>query len=155
MAAIPLSYNIRSLWTRRLTTVLTVAGISLVVFVFAAVLMLAYGLKKTLVSTGSDENVVVLRKSADAEMMSAVTRENAAIVKTFPEIAVGSDGKPVASTEVVVIANLRKYGTGDLGNVTVRGVSPEAFELRPQIRIVEGRSFRFGSPEIIVGRSIQ
>lgn len=155
MASIPLSYNIRSLWTRRLTTCLTVGGIALVVFVFAAVLMLAYGLKKTLVSTGSDDNIIVIRKSADAELMSIVSRENANIIKSFPELATTADGKPVASTEVVVIANLKKYESGDMGNITVRGVSPEAFQLRSQIRMAEGQPFRFGSSEIIVGKSIQ
>lgn len=154
MAAIPLSYNIRSLWTRRLTTILTVGGIALVVFVFAAVLMLAYGLKKTLVSTGSEENVIVLRKSADAELMSYLSREDANVVKTFPELAVNAEGKPVVSSEIVVIINLLKYGSKDMGNISVRGISPEAFSLRPQNRIVEGRQFTFGSSEIIVGQSI-
>jgi putative ABC transport system permease protein len=155
MSAIPLSYNIRSLWARRLTTILTVGGIALVVFVFAAVLMLAYGLKKTLVSTGSEENVIVLRKSADAELMSYLSREDANIIKTFPELALTTEGKPVVSSELVVIINLLKYGSGDMGNITVRGISPEAYSLRPQIHISEGRLFTFGSSEIVVGKSIQ
>ncbi len=155
MAAIPLSYNIRSLWTRRLTTILTIGGIALVVFVFTAVLMLAYGLKKTLVSTGSEDNVIVLRKSADAEIMSYLSREDANTIKTFPELRQSADGKPLVSTEDVVIINLLKYGTGDMGNVTARGVSPEAFSLRPQIRLAEGRFFTFGSSEVVVGKSIE
>ncbi|MGD0338575.1 MAG: ABC transporter permease [Bacteroidota bacterium] len=155
MAAIPLSYNIRSLWTRRLTTILTIGGIALVVFVFTAVLMLAYGLKKTLVSTGSEDNVIVLRKSAEAEIMSYLSREDANTIKTFPELRQSADGKPLVSTEDVVIINLLKYGTGDMGNVTVRGVSPEAFSLRPQIRLAEGRFFTFGSSDVVVGKSIE
>ena len=75
---IPLSYTWRSLWTRRLTTVLTLGGIALVVFVFAAVLMLAHGVEKTLVDTGADDNVVVLRRSANSELVSQIGRDAAA-----------------------------------------------------------------------------
>ena len=42
--SIPIKYSIRSVFARRLTMILTVLGISLVAFVFAAVLMLAEGL---------------------------------------------------------------------------------------------------------------
>ena len=70
--ALPLSYSIRNLRRRRLTTILTVAGMALVVFVFAAVLMMAAGLQKTLVETGSPSNVVVVRKGSQSEVMSAI-----------------------------------------------------------------------------------
>ena len=79
---IPLSYSFRNLWTRRMTTILTASGMALVVFVFAAILMLSEGLRKTLVDTGSYDNVVVIRKAAEAEVMSAVERPQAAIVET-------------------------------------------------------------------------
>jgi putative ABC transport system permease protein len=80
--AIPFSYSIRNLRTRRLTTVLTSGGMALVVFVFAAILMLAEGLQKTLVDTGSYDNVVVIRKGSSAEVQSGVEREKASIVET-------------------------------------------------------------------------
>lgn len=151
---VPIKYNVRNLWNRRLTTTLTVVGIVLVAFVFASVLMLARGLEKTLVATGSDENAILIRKAANTEMVSIVSRETANIVKSFPEIALTAGGKPIVSTEVVVIINLLKIGSNDMGNVTVRGVLPEAFELRPTVSIGEGREFRTGSTEIVVGRSI-
>jgi putative ABC transport system permease protein len=151
---IPLSYNFRNLWTRRLTTTLTIGGVALVVFVFTAVLMLANGLRTTLVSTGSNGNVILIRKSAQDEMMSAVSRESADIVKTEPEVSMSGDGKPVASPEIVVIINLRKKQSNDMGNVTVRGVSPEAMVLRPQIHLKEGRMLQFGSRDVIVGNAV-
>lgn len=150
---IPFSYNLRNLWTRRLTTALTVGGIALVVFVFAAVLMLAEGIRQTLVATGSDDNVIIIRKSSQAEMMSAIGRESAALIKTFPEVATGTDGKPIASLDIVTIINLHKKKTNDMGNVTVRGVSPDAITLRPQVKMLDGRMFNIGSTEIIVGNS--
>jgi len=151
---IPMKYSLRSLWTRRLTTILTMVGIALVVFVFAAVLMMAHGLQHTLVATGSDENMIVLRKAANAEISSIISREQADIVASLPQVARTPDGTALASGEVVVIINLRYRTSGGYANVTVRGVSPQAFQLRPQVRLVSGRMFRFGSREIIVGSSV-
>ena len=151
---IPISYNVRNLWARRLTTSLTVSGITLVVFVFAAVLMLAEGVKQTLVSTGSDDNVIIVRKSAQSELVSAIGRENSSIISTFPEVAVGSDGKPMATADVVTIVNLSKKGTHDMANVPVRGVSPGAIAMRPQVKMKEGRMFQQGSLEVIVSDGI-
>lgn len=152
--AIPLSYNYRNLFARKLTTLMTVLGITLVVFVFAAVLMLAYGLRKTLVSTGSLDNFIVIRKSANSDVLSQVSRDSARLVETFPEVALQSDGKPFSSKEMVVIINLSKYGSNDMGNVIVRGVSPLAMKMRPQVKLIQGRAFDSGKSECIVGRSI-
>ncbi len=151
---IPFSYNIRNLWTRRLTTALTVTGIALVVFVFAAVLMLAQGVEDTMVATGSNDNVIILRKGSSGEMLSAVSRDQIGIISTFSEIAVTNDGKPFGTSDVVTIINLRKKQTNDMGNITVRGVSPGAFSLRSQVSIQEGRWFRQGSMEIVIGNKI-
>jgi putative ABC transport system permease protein len=151
---IPLSYSFRNLWTRRLTTALTVGGVALVVFVFSAVLMLANGLRETLVSTGSDENMIVVRKGANAEMMSAVSRETASIIESLPEVAMGTDGRPIDSHELVVIINLKKMGSGDMGNVTVRGITQKGSELRPQVKLTAGRMFNFGTSEVIVGNAV-
>jgi ABC-type lipoprotein release transport system permease subunit len=91
--AIPLSYSMRNLWKRRLTTILTVSGMALVVFVFAAVLMMAAGLQKTLVETGSDDNVVVFRKGSTSEVMSGIERGQASIVEMLPQVAIGGEGR--------------------------------------------------------------
>ena len=120
---VPIKYSYRNLWTRRITTLLTMGGSSLVVFVFAAVLMVAYGLKKTLVATGSEENLILIRKSSNSEMISTVSRDQANLIKTMAEIRLGKDEKPLAATELVVVINLQKYATNDMANVIVRGVS--------------------------------
>ncbi|MDQ3260300.1 MAG: ABC transporter permease, partial [Pseudomonadota bacterium] len=107
---IPISYSFRNLWTRRLTTFLTAGGLALVVFVYAAVLMLDEGLRKTLVQTGSDDNVVVTRKSSGTEVQSGVERTQAAIVETQPEIMI-DNGVVQVSKETVVIIGLAKAST--------------------------------------------
>lgn len=147
---IPLSYSFRNLWTRRLTTFLTAGGLALVVFVYAAVLMLDEGLRTTLVQTGSDDNVVVTRKSAGTEVQSGVERSQAAIVETQPEIMI-ENGAPQISKESVVIIGLAKASTNVLTNVQLRGVSQAGIRLRPQVKIRKGRWFKPGSAEIVVG----
>ncbi len=151
---IPLSYSYRNLWTRRLTTVLTAAGMALVVFVFAATLMLAEGLQRTLVATGSPDNAIVIRKSANSEVQSGVERPQAAIVESDPAVAIGPDGRPLLAKELVVLINLTKRGSDKPANVVIRGVGPASLTLRPQVRLVEGRMPRPGSAEVIAGASI-
>ncbi|MCG3143659.1 MAG: hypothetical protein HONDAALG_01014 [Gammaproteobacteria bacterium] len=151
---IPYSYIVRNLWVRKITTLLTAGGMALVVFVFAAVLMLSEGLKKTLVATGSPENVVIIRRSAETEVQSSVYRDQASLVASIPEIANGPGGARMVSREVLVLMVLPKRGTGSPSNVTIRGLSEMGPALRPQVRLVEGRMFRPGTSEIIAGTKI-
>ena len=132
---------------------MTVLGIALVVFVFSAVLMMARGIQQALRATGSEENVIVLRKAANSETLSILDREVATLIAGMPQVARSAAGTPLSSRETVVIINMEKAG-GGMSNVTVRGVEPAAFELRPQVRLVAGRVFRWGAREIVVGTSI-
>ncbi len=151
---IPLSYVFRNLWTRKLTTLLTAGGMALVVFVFAAVLMLDAGLRRTLVGTGSWENAVLLRPAAQTEIQSAVYRDQASLLETLPEVARGEDGAPLVSKETLVLIAIPKRGSDKPANLVVRGMPAMGIRLRPQVTIVEGRMFRPGSSEVVVGRAI-
>jgi ABC-type lipoprotein release transport system permease subunit len=152
--AIPVNYIARNLVARRLTTILTAGGMALVVYVFATVLMLAAGLKATLVATGQDDNVVVIRRGSQTEVQSGVDRRQAAVIESLPDIATDAEGRRLISKETVVLINLPKRSNGKSANVVIRGVTPTGLELRPQVRIVEGRMFRPGTSEVIAGRSI-
>ena len=154
MGAIPFSYSLRNLWTRRLTTSLTAGGMALVVFVFASVLMLSEGLRKTLVDTGSYDNAVVIRKSAESEVQSGVERTQASIIESQPEIAVGADGERLVAKEVVVLINLPKRGSDKPSNVEIRGIGRHSMSLRLQVRLAEGRMPRPGLAEIIAGQGV-
>jgi putative ABC transport system permease protein len=148
-------YSFRNLWVRRLTTLLTVGGMGLVVFVFAAVLMLALGFEKTLVATGDKDNVVFIRRSSETEVQSILEREEAAILETQPEIATTSDGRSFAAREVIVLISLNRRSDNSPANITVRGVDARnSFDLRPQLRISAGRSFAPGAAELVIGKSI-
>lgn len=154
MRAIPLSYIARNLWVRRVTTLLTAAGMALVIYVFATVLMMSEGIRSTLVATGQADNVIVLRKGAGAEINSGIARSQAAIVESLPGVATDAQGRPLVSKEPVVLNNLPKRGSGKPSNVTVRGTSEQGLQLRPALRMLEGRMFRAGSSEIVTGRSV-
>ena len=151
---IPFSYSFRNLRTRRLTTVLTIAGMALVVFVFSSILMLAEGLQKTLVDTGSYDNAVIIRKAAGSEVQSGVERPQASIIETQPEVAIGADGKRLLVKELVVLIVLPKRGSDNPANVVIRGISKSSMLLRPQVRLAEGRMPKPGSSEIIAGQSV-
>jgi ABC-type antimicrobial peptide transport system permease subunit len=154
MRALPLSYVARNLWVRRVTTGLTAAGMALVVYVFATVLMMTEGIRATLVATGQADNVIVLRKGAGAEINSAITRGQAGILQTLPGIARDAAGRPLLSAEPVVLNNLPKRGSGKPSNVTMRGTGEVGMQLRPQVQIVQGRMFRPGSSEVVAGAGI-
>lgn len=151
---IPLSYSFRNLWVRKLTTFLTAGGVALVVFVFAAVLMLAYGLEKTLVDTGSDDNAIVVRKGAQSEIMSMIDRNQANIIKSQPEIVRDDQQRPLAASEVVVLISLFKRGTQNPSLIQTRGVSPESLAMRRQMKLISGRIWQPGSLEVIVGSGV-
>ena len=151
---LPYHYIFRNLLTRKLTTALTAGGMALVVYVFATVLMLEAGLKQTLVATGSDDNVTVIRQSSQTEVQSSIERSQASIVESSPEIAYLQDGRKAISKEVMVLVTLPKKAGGAPSNVASRGSSDIGVAIRPQIHLSQGRLFRAGSSEIVVGRSI-
>jgi len=121
---IPFSYSLRNLWTRRLTTVLTASGMALVVFVFAATLMLAEGLRKTLIATGSPDNMIVIRKASATEIQSGIDRLQASVVESLADVATGADGNPLLAKEMVVLISLPKRGSDKPSNVPIRGIGP-------------------------------
>lgn len=151
---IPLSYSIRNLWTRKLTTVITASGMALVVFVFAAILMLAQGLQQTLVQTGSGDNVIVIRRASGSEVQSGIDRYQASIVETDPGVTIGSDGERFIAKEVVVLITLPKKGGSGPSNVTIRGITDRSLKLRPQVKLIRGRMPNSGSTEIMAGQSV-
>lgn len=151
---IPASYTFRNLWNHKVTSILTLFGVMLVVFVFAAVLMLADGMLKTLVSSGADDNAIVTRKGSQTELMSVIFRDQSDVISTYPEISTGADGLPLFTSEVyVLIARDKRSGNGN-SNVVVRGVTPQSMALRPTVHLIGGRMWKPGTAEVIAGKSV-
>jgi putative ABC transport system permease protein len=153
---IPLRYNMRSLVVRRATTLATLVGVALVVFVLAAAIMLTAGIDRTLGLSGSPDHAIILRQGSDAELTSAIETSTVSMILAGPGVKKNSAGKPVGSGEIVTVILGDKVGSdGSVSNVLVRGVADNVMELRPEARIVEGRAARPGSDEVVVGKKIQ
>jgi putative ABC transport system permease protein len=150
--ALPLSYNIRNIAVRWRVTLLAVGGIALVVAVLLVLTSMANGFSVALRGTGSPENAIVTQRGSTGELTSGFTRDNASMIMVDSRVARDAQGRPLASPEIVVVASLPRKADGTDVNVTVRGVTPMAFEVRRGIRIVEGRQFTPGLYELVVGR---
>jgi putative ABC transport system permease protein len=147
--------NLKSIPERWASSLVIVVGLAGVVAVFCALLAMSAGFASTLQASGRTDNAIVLRGGSGAELNSGLDRDSMLLAKEAPGVRKGADGKPLASAEVIVIAELVRQGDASNGaNITVRGVEPTAFALRPQLRIVEGRAFRPGLRELIVGRGV-
>lgn len=153
--ALPLFYNLRSLKARWRVTLFSVVGIALAVMVLVALAAMASGFRIALRATGRTDNAIVIEKGMASELMSDVSIENAAAIVVDPRIARRADGRPLVSPEIQSLISLPRTNERAQVNVAVRGVTPQAFEVRGGLRVVEGRPFRPGASEVIVGRRIR
>jgi putative ABC transport system permease protein len=150
--AIPIVYNIRSVRARWTSTIVAVLGIAGTVGVFIAMLSLARGFQATLVASGSPDNALIVRAGATTEMTSGVPLDSVKIIQDAPGIARGGNG-PMVTPEAVLMAPIPLLSTGTDANVELRGVSPNVLDIRKQVKIVEGRMFKAGLAEVVVGKN--
>jgi putative ABC transport system permease protein len=152
--ALPIVYNVRNLRQRWKVTLLAVFGIGLVVAVFVTLLAMETGFRIALRSTGSPQNGIVTQRGSMSELTSWMNISDANVIMVDPRVARDSEGKPMASCEVVILSNRPRKSDGQPANITFRAVSPEAFKVRNEVKIVEGRNFTPGLYEVIVGKKI-
>jgi len=149
---IPIVYNVRSVVRRPVSTALTALGVGLVVAVFIGMLALANGFGAALAKTGSDKNVIILRKGADSELSSGLGRDVASLIASDPHVAIGTDNRPLVSPEVYVLIPLAKsFDTTQIANVVVRGISDQAWQVRNNVTVTAGQKPTSGRAEICVG----
>ncbi len=144
-----LNYTLKNSFNRKVTAFLTVAGVALVVFVFSASLMLSYGLEKSLVDSGNDNNVVVMRASSTTEIISIMWREMGDVIKSDPAVK-----RDKVAGEVVILINLPRRVTLEPSNIPVRGVETASFTIRPQVQVIDGVIYKPGTNEVIAGRKV-
>ncbi len=136
-------------WGASLVIVIGIAG---VVGVLVAMLAMGEGFKATLDQTGSTDSAIILRAGSQAETNSVITRDQVPLISALPGIAQGADGKPLASPELSQVVNLPTTADGTDANVQFRGIGPEGWAIRPNVRIIEGRRFTPGLRELVVGK---
>ncbi len=151
--AIPLSYNLRNLVVRKTTTIMTALGITLTVAVLLSVLALVNGLRTAFESSGNPLQILVMRKGSNAELSSGITREVYQDLKSMPGI-VRDGGQPMTSLEMVTVINLPSVDSPEGMNVTLRGILPLGIQMRDGLKLQDGRWFRAGQREVVVGKSI-
>ncbi|GAB3001123.1 membrane protein [Arenimonas maotaiensis] len=144
--------NLRSIPQRLGASLVIVIGIAGVVGVLVAMLSMSTGLNKTLTATGDPDRAIVLRGGANGELASFLERASVTQIKQDPAIARGADGLPVASAELIVITEVPRKGERSGANVSLRGVEPAGFTLRPELKLLEGRRFTPGLRELMVGK---
>ena len=144
-------FGVMSIPQRRGAVAATVIGIAGVVAVLVGVLSIAAGFQKVMAVSGSPDSAIVLRSGADSEMVSGFGRDQTRVIADAPGVARNDNG-PVSSAELFVIIDLPKRSTGTDANVPLRGVENAAWQVRDNMRIVQGRMFDWGKDEVIVGR---
>jgi putative ABC transport system permease protein len=147
---VPVQYNARSLFVRKVTTLATALGVALVVFVFAGALMLSEGITRAFATAGRPDTVVIVRKGSDAELSSAIGNEYLALFRGPAQVS--QAGGVIGEIVVIVIAE-HKDGSGS-SNVLVRGTPAEGIAFRPEIKIISGRAPKPGTREVMVGAAI-
>lgn len=151
--ALPISYNIRSLYVRGRVTLLAIGGIALVVAVLIVLVAMANGFRLALSATGSPANAILTQRGSTSELTSGISRGHASVLVADDRVLRDDQGRPLASPELVVVAVTRRRDGADV-NTVVRGVSHEAFRVRSAVRLVRGRRFQPGLSEIIVGKKV-
>ena len=152
--ALPLNYSFRNALVRWRSTIATVLGIALVVFVFVLLQSLAAGIEKSSGNTGDPRNLLVVRKGSTAESASLILRQTLTEIRYFEEIARNEQGEPIISADVLVLANLPRRNNNGEANVLLRGVTARGMELRPQVKLTAGRWFQPGKREIVVSAKL-
>lgn len=148
--AIPFTYSLRSIAVRKGASAMAVGGIALVVLVFVTLLSLAAGFQRVVETSGSPQNVIVLRKGADAELQSQVMRDTARVISELPIVATDGGGRKLVVFESIILLARPKRGGGET-NVTIRGAPPLARAVHADVRLTRGRWYTPGSNEAVLG----
>lgn len=146
--------NLRCLPMRLGASSVIVVGIAGVVGVLVSILAMVAGLSQMMSSNGRPDRAIVISTGSGVEVLSNLSREATWTIQNAPAIRRGANGKPLASAETVAVVR----GTlkdGSPANLSLRGTGPEFLQVRPELRIVEGRAFEPTVRELVVGRSAQ
>ena len=145
-------FSLRTIPERKGASAAAVFGIAGVVAVLVGVLSIAQGFRRAMTLSGSAQTVLVMRSGSDTEMMSGLSREDVRSIGNAPGLMRTAQGA-AASAELFVVINLPKRDTGTDANVPLRGVELSAFDVRPEVKVVQGRKFQPGRNEMLVGRA--
>jgi putative ABC transport system permease protein len=136
-------------------SLVVIVGMACVVAVTMSILSMSTGFMRTVHNSGRPDRVIVLSRNAQFEAVSSISREDALAIADAPQVQRTADGKPIVSADALSSILVTKKSNGLDFYVVIRGVGPEGFALRPEIRLLNGRMFRPATHELIVGKSAQ
>src|ERR687892_2116228 len=131
--ALPISYNVRSLYVRGRVTLLAIGGIALVVGVLIVLVAMAAGFRIALQASGSPENAIITQRGSTSEITSGIPRDAVNALAVDSRVARDEQGNPLASPDLVIVASMKRKEDGADVNIVVRGVTPVAFKVRPNV----------------------
>jgi putative ABC transport system permease protein len=152
---IPLSYNYRNLRVRWKTTLMTASGFTLVIAALVVMLAFINGIEAACATTGEPENVILLSKGNTDEVLSRIVRSMIAQAEASKGVALDAAGRPISSRELFLVVHHRRDESEEFRFLQVRGVLPVAFRVHSQVRLLEGRAFRPGQSEVMIGKGVQ
>lgn len=147
--------GLRSIPQRLGNSLVIVIGIAAVAAVLTSVLAMSDGFSRTIQGGARSDRILVLTRNATEESASSLSREQVAALQNVPGLRRDSSGLPIVSADVVLVAPVIRKASNTDAYITLRGVGPQAMQVRPEVRIYAGRMFEPGLHELIVGRAAQ
>ncbi|TPM21592.1 ABC transporter permease [Mesorhizobium sp. B2-3-5] len=147
--------NLKTLPTRFWSSLVIILGVAGVVGVVVSVLAMVTGLSSTMAHAGREDRAIILRGGSDTELSSTLSRDAVNMILDAPGIRRGATGLTLGFPEVVLILTRPMRNGGTDANVTLRGVGSQGLALRPELKLVQGRWFKPGLHELVVGKSAQ
>ncbi|MDP6635599.1 MAG: ABC transporter permease [Phycisphaerae bacterium] len=150
---LPLNYSLRNLRRRPWQSGATALGIAIVVFAAVLMLSLSRGLFSRLDITGSPDNVIMISRKGQNTMFSEIESAEIVTISSMPNLAVNAQGAQLISPEILHISMVRAASikSHTKAAVSIRGVSPIAFDVHDTIRLSEGRLPAKGAFEVLAG----
>ena len=152
--------NIPQRWSSSLVAVLGIGGVTLVLI---ALLSIAAGFQAALEGSGSEDVAIIMRAGSTNELSGGFGVDTVTVVGDAPGIKKAAPGKlvdaslvgkPILSPELYVLVDGKMKGKDASTNLPLRGVSPMAPLVRKSFNLVEGRMFKEGTNEVIVGDGV-
>ncbi|HKA86090.1 MAG TPA: FtsX-like permease family protein [Haliangiales bacterium] len=155
---VPITYNVRSLLVRKISTIASLVGIALVVVVSSCSSMLSNGIARTLKTSGRADTAIIMRMGSDAEMASGIDVSRISTVVSNPNfVAQDKSGNSLGVGEIVVVKTADRAGTTggvSVSNVSIRGVPANVWDVRDDVKIVRGRKPQPGTDEVAIGKAL-
>ncbi|MFM2242932.1 MAG: hypothetical protein RLZ97_1787, partial [Verrucomicrobiota bacterium] len=147
---LPFTYAVRNLFRSKSRLLQTIGGSALVVLLVMASVAINQGMKRVLSASGSDRNVILLGAGSEESIQRSEVAENTAGIAEAGVPGISETlGVRAVSSEIHYM-NYLVLPDGRRSQGMLRGVTPQALRVHPEVRLIEGDFPSAG--EIMAGR---